>query len=336
MNKVVNIYRGSNVENSHLGHIAVVDSNGKLLYSYGDPYRMTYARSSIKPLQAMPIIETGTANRFQFSEADLAVCCASHNGEKKHREQVLSILKRLGRNESVLKCGTHIPYDEESYIQLIRNSEKLTPLYNNCSGKHAGMVATAIHMNEDVDTYYQLEHPVQQRILKTISKMTKYPIDEIKIGIDGCGVPSFQIPLKNLALGFARLVSHEKLETQSMKDAAEKIVDAMVTFPEMIGGKNRYCTELMQAFDKRIVGKEGAEAVYCIGDKKTGIGIAIKIEDGMKRPIYAVINSVLEQLKIGLNQELDRLQHYSNPLIKNMKNEVVGSIKPEFQLQKRF
>lgn len=335
MNKIANIYRGKNVENSHLGHIAVVDYNGKLLYSYGDACRMTFARSSIKPFQAIPIIETGAANRFNFNAADLAVCCASHNGEERHRNQVLSILNRIDKDESVLKCGTHIPYDGESYIQLIKNSQELTPVYNNCSGKHAGMIATAVHMNEDIDSYYKLEHPVQQRILNTLSTITQYPKDKINIGIDGCGVPSYQLPLKNLALGFARLVTPEKLEAQSMQDAANEIVNAMVTCPEMVGGKNRYCTELIEAFDGRIVGKEGAEAVYCLGDRETGIGVAIKIEDGMKRPIYSAINGVLRQLGIGLGKELDILQHYTNPLIKNMKNDVVGSIHSEFVLQKR-
>jgi L-asparaginase II len=334
MNVVANVYRGGVVESSHLGHVAVVDVSGRLLYAYGDPYRLTYARSSMKPIQSIPVVETGTADRFQFDQADLSLCCASHSGEERHRSRALAILERVGQSERVLQCGTHVPRDEESYKQLIREGRELTPIYSNCSGKHAGMIATAVHMGEDPSNYHLLDHPVQQRILEAVSDITCYPKEKIHVGIDGCGVPVHRIPLVNLAWGYARLADYESIGNPVRREAVRRITDAMVAFPEMVGGHKRYCTELMRAFQGRIIGKAGAEAVYCIGDRERGIGIAIKIEDGGPRAIYAVANEVLRQLGIGIDGPLEMLQEYTNPVITNMSGTVVGRIQTEFVLDK--
>ncbi|SDP13592.1 asparaginase [Paenibacillus sp. yr247] len=334
MNITTKVYRGDVVESIHLGHVAVVDADGRLIYAYGDPHRLTYARSSMKPIQAIPVVETGTADRFNFEPADLSLCCASHSGEERHRSRASAILQRSGQNESVLECGTHVPRDEESYKQLIREGRELTPIYSNCSGKHSGMVATAVHMGEDPNTYYLPDHPVQQRILDAVSDLTSYPKENIHMGIDGCGVPVHRVPLANLALAFARFATPASIKNPVRQQAVQQIADAMVAFPEMVAGNNRYCTDLMNAFKGRIVGKAGAEAVYCIGDRKTGLGIAIKIEDGGARAVYAVMNEVLRQLGIGTDGALELLKTYTNPEVKSMKGKVVGSIQAEFLLNK--
>jgi L-asparaginase II len=334
MNLVAKVYRGGVVESSHLGHVAVVDADGALLYSYGDPQRQTFARSSMKPIQTIPVVETGTADRFAFDQADLSLCCASHSGEERHRTRANSILQRAGQGEEVLQCGTHVPRDEDSYKQLIREGRELTPIYSNCSGKHSGMVATAVHMGEDPSEYHLLEHPVQQRILEAVSDITCYPKEQIQIGIDGCGLPVHQVPLYNLAWGFARLAKPEVLDNPVRRDAVKRILDAMIAAPEMVGGKNRYCTDLMNAFDGRIAGKAGAEAVYCISDRELGLGIAIKIEDGGPRAVYAVMNEVLRQLGIGVDGPLEKLKEYTNPEILNMSGHRVGWVETDFVLQK--
>ncbi|MBA4495937.1 asparaginase [Paenactinomyces guangxiensis] len=333
-NVVANVYRGGVIESSHLGHVAVVDKNGSLLYSYGDPNRLTYARSSMKPIQTIPVVETGAADRFAFSEADLALCCASHSGEERHRSRVLAMLSRIGQSETVLQCGTHVPRDEASYRQLIKESRELTPVYSNCSGKHAGMVATAVHMGEDPHTYHEQDHPVQIRILEAVADVTGYPKDKIHIGIDGCGVPAHRLPLVNLAWAFARLATPSVFDNPVRREAVQRVTDAMVAAPEMVGGHNRYCTDLMQAFKGQIIGKAGAEAVYCIGDRQSGIGIAVKIEDGGARATYAVMNEVLYQLGIGTDGELEALHAYTNPDVKNMNGKSVGSIRTEFTLRR--
>ena len=332
MNVVANVYRGEQVESSHLGHIAVVDASGTLLYAFGDPHRMTYARSSMKPLQAIPVVETGAADHYGLEPADLSLCCASHSGEPRHRTRALSMLERAGQPEATLQCGTHVPRHEESYKELIRQGKPLTPIFSNCSGKHSGMIATATYMGEEVATYHLPEHPVQQRILDVVEDITGYPKEKINLGTDGCGVPVHQLPLANFAWAFAKLVRPEVIAKPERRQAVERITEAMTAHPEMVGGENRYCTDLMNAFAGRIVGKAGAESVYCLGDRKTGLGIAVKIEDGGPRAINPVVNEVLRQLGIGTDGPLEVLAQYTNPPITNMSNSVVGRIETPFLL----
>lgn len=334
MNVVANVYRGEQVESSHLGHIAVVDQHGTLLYSYGDPQRLTFARSSMKPLQAIPIVETGTADRYQLEPADLSLCCASHSGEPRHRQRALGMLERAGQLEVTLQCGTHVPRHEDSYKELILAGKQLTPVYSNCSGKHAGMIATATHMGEDVATYLLPDHPVQQRIMDVVEDITGYPKEKIQLGTDGCGVPVHRLPLANYAWAFAKLAKPEAISNPVRRDAAKKVVEAMIAHPEMVGGENRYCTDLMTAYKGRIVGKAGAESVYCLGDREQGIGIAVKIEDGGARAINPVVNEVLRQLGIDLDGAWKELHAYTNPPITNMSGTVVGRIETTFQLKR--
>lgn len=335
MNLVANVYRGDAVESTHLGHVAVVDANGNLLYSYGDPHRQTFARSSMKPLQAIPIIETGTADRYGLEPADLSLCCASHSGEPRHRSRAMEMLIRAGQPEETLQCGTHVPRDEESYKELIRAGKPLTPVYSNCSGKHSGMIATAVHMGEDVATYHLPEHPVQQRILEVVSDLTSYPKEEIVMGTDGCGVPVHRLPLANYAWAYAKMAKPEVIDNPLRREAVVRITDAMIAHPEMVGGNKRYCTDLMTAFEGRIFGKAGAESVYCLGDRQTGIGLAVKIEDGGPRAIYAVVNEVLRQLGIGTEGPLAKLAEYTNPVVTNMSGTVVGRIETRFALERQ-
>ncbi|MDF2521754.1 MAG: L-asparaginase [Clostridia bacterium] len=330
----INVYRGGYIESQHHIHIAVVNTKGELIYSYGDPTRATFARSSMKPLQAIPIIETGAAEASNLETADIALMCASHNGETIHRSRVLSILEKVGQSEDALKCGTHIPRDLESYIALIRAGKDLSPVFSNCSGKHSGMITTAVHQKEDVDNYYLLSHPVQQRIINTISELLCYPKDKIGIGIDGCGVPVHMLPLNYLALGFAYLANPDKTKDVKHSQALKTIRDAMMAYPELVAGKERFDTDVMRAFKGRIVSKAGAEGVQCIGDIKTGLGIAIKAEDGNGRAVVVAMMEVFRQLGIGNEEIYKELSVYVETPIKNMRKEIIGMIKPSFTLKK--
>ncbi len=320
------------VESIHRGHIAVVDHKGNLLYSAGNPDQMVFARSSMKPIQAIPLVELGAADHYEFNDADLSLCCASHNGEPQHTNRVLSILERIGLKETDLKCGTHLPRWQESYKALIKQGKDITPLYNNCSGKHSGMLTAAAYMNEPTQNYYEINHPVQQRILHVISQLSEYPIENIEIGIDGCGVPVHGLPLVKHAFMYARMTRPEILGDKR-GEAVKKITMAMTTAPEMVGGTDRFCTDFMKVANGRLFGKAGAEAVYCIGDNETGLGIAIKIEDGNGRAMYPVAVEVLKQLKLLEVPQLDQLEDYYHTKVKNARNEVIGKIMPSFQLQ---
>lgn len=286
----------------------------------------------MKPIQAIPLIESGAADRFKFDHADLSLACSSHNGEERHWSRALSMLEKTGQNESALQCGPHPSLNEDVQDMLIKKAITPTRAYNACSGKHAGMISTAVQIGADFDTYLDPENPLQRRILHTIEEMTDYPAEKIHIGIDGCGAPVHRLPLCNLALGYARLANPKVIANPERQATLERITDSMVNFPEMVAGKGRYCTDIIRVFEGRVIGKLGAEAVYCIGDRKTGLGISVKIEDGNLRVLYAVVNEILRQLNIGGERELDQLKQYTNPNVLNTNNHIVGGIKAEFQL----
>ncbi len=330
---LVNVQRGNHIESRHRGHVAVVDAKGKLLFSAGNPNAIVYARSSMKPFQAIPVVETGVADAYEFSDADLSLCCASHNAESMHTDRVLEILNRVGIGDHTLQCGTHVPRWPDTYKKLILEGKEVTPLYNNCSGKHTGMLATAIHMNEPIDTYYDVNHPVQQRILQVISDMCEYPKEKIELGVDGCGVPVHGLPLTNIALGYANMANPQHLPSERAV-AVKRVTKAMVHAPEMVGGTNRFCSEFMKIGNGRLFGKVGAEGVYCIGDLKTGIGIAIKIEDGNERAIYPATVEVLHQLNLLNESQLQELSEFHRPSLKNARQEVIGELIPSFSLTK--
>lgn len=330
--KLVDVYRGNRVESSHFGHIAVVDSEGKLLFSAGNPYRVTYARSSVKPLQAIPVVETGAADHYELSEQDLSLCCASHSGEAQHTDRVLGILGRADIKDSSLQCGTHIPHAHDTYKNLIAAGKELTPLYNNCSGKHTGMLITAKHNHETLEDYYLLSHPVQQRILKTLSEVTDFPIEKIEMGVDGCGVPVHALPLERLAYGFARMARPDSLGEDRAK-VANRITTAMMKYPEMVGGTGRFCTDFMKTAKGRLFGKAGAEGVYLAGDRVTGLGIAIKIEDGNGRAVYPAVLETLRQLGFLEEEQINSLLHHYRPVLKNARQENIGELVPSFTLQ---
>ncbi|MBM7693863.1 L-asparaginase II [Peribacillus deserti] len=329
--QLVQVTRGSIIESAHRGHIAVVDSKGELLFYAGNPEKIVFARSSMKPIQAIPVVETGAADRFKLDDADLSLCCASHSGEVMHTGRVHSILGRAGLEASHLQCGTHIPHWPDSYIQLMKEGKEVTPLYNNCSGKHTGMLVTAKHLHESVEDYYELSHPVQQRILSAVSEMTNYPAEKIEIGIDGCGVPVHGLPLKNIAFAYARMANPHLL-SDDRKLSVRRITKSLIAAPEMVGGTERFCTDFMKAGNGRFFGKAGAEGVYCIGDLETGIGIAIKIEDGNGRAVYPAAVETLKQLNLLSSQQLEELKGYCQPKLVNARKESVGELIPDFQL----
>ncbi|MGG4468367.1 asparaginase [Paenibacillus alvei] len=326
------VYRGTYIESTHDIHIAVVNRDGELIYSYGDPNRLTFPRSSMKPFQAIPLIETGAADRFAYDGSALALSCASHSGESYHRHTVLDILDKLGLKEDALQCGTHTPWDMASYKKLLTAGKDVTPVYSNCSGKHSGMLATAVHMNEDIASYREITHPVQQRILEAIEAVCSYPKEQIRISVDGCGVPVHQLPLLHAALGYARLAKPDA--SNKREGALERIRDGMINYPEMVGGTKRFDTDLMKAFGNQIVSKAGAEAVQCLGLTMEGIGIAVKVEDGGTRAVSVATMEVLRQLGVGNEQIFKQLSKYIEAPVYNARKEKIGAVKANFVLKK--
>jgi L-asparaginase II len=336
---LVEVWRGPIVESVHRGHLAAVDGSGKTVAELGSPETVTYFRSSSKAFQAMPVVTLGAADAFGFTEKEIALACGSHSGEPMHVETAQAMLDKIGLDESDLKCGAHEPFSVEVTRELIRTGQEPRPLQNNCSGKHAAMLALAKHLGAPTAGYYEWEHPVQQAVAKVVSQFCDAPIDQLKIGIDGCGVPVFGLPVRLMALGYARLVSPGEQFDAATRDACRRIVSAMIKFPEMIGGsKDRLDTELIKAGKGRLVSKIGAEGVYTVGvlpcaEWPQGLGLALKIDDGDDRRARppAVIEA-LKQLNVLANDDLAALSEYAPISITNRRGQHVGEARAAFNL----
>jgi L-asparaginase II len=337
---LVEVWRGPIVESRHRGHLTAVDGAGNTIAALGSPETVTYVRSSGKPFQAMPVIVSGAADRFGFTEQEIAIACGSHSGEPIHVETVQSMLRKIGLDETALKCGVHEPFSTEVARALARNQQAPSVLQNNCSGKHAAMLALALHLGAPTESYDDWRHPVQQAIAKTVSEFSDIPLDQIVIGVDGCGAPVFGIPVRAMALMYARLVAAPESLDSVTRTACRRIVKAMIDFPEMVGGtKDRLDTELIKAGAGRLISKIGAEGVYTVGvlpgDKwPHGLGLALKIEDGddhRARP-PAVIEA-LRQLNVLSMTELAALASYAPTVIKNRRGERVGEARAAFTLE---
>ncbi len=327
--------RGETVESIHRGHLIVTDGAGETIYSLGAPDTVTFWRSSAKSFQAIPFLTSGAAERFGFSEKEIALACGSHSGERVHVEIAAQMLERIGLSESDLRCGAHLPFDEKRAEEMIKSDEQPTQLHNNCSGKHAAMLAFAKHVGADLETYERLENPVQQAILDCIAQFSDVPRDQIKIGIDGCAAPNFAVPISSMAKSFAWLVYPPKSFDEETREACRRVVSATVSCPEMIGGTDRLDTLIMQSARGRIVSKIGAEGVYSAGvlpspKWKTGLGISFKIEDGDdKRARAVVLIELLRQLEI---LGADALTDFSPLAVKNRRGDTVGKVEANLRI----
>lgn len=324
---LVEVTRGDAVESRHYGHVAVVDAEGRVMFSVGDPGHPTYPRSSLKPLQALAGLSRGTAERFELTDAEVAVTCASHSAEPRHIEAVTRILAKIQATEADLRCGPHpIPY-LPTRDQFIREGREPTPIYNNCSGKHSGMLALARVLGAPLSGYWEPRHPVQQEIQRVLVEHCGAEREAIAWGTDGCGVPTYRMPLNELAQGFARLATPETLGTDA--PAGQRIVTAMNAEPEMVRGEGGFDSVLMRALPGVVISKGGAEGCHAIGIVGRGIGLAVKVEDGAARPLAPLVLAVLRHL--GLVPELPAaLQALARPQVLNTRDEAVGEIRAAF------
>jgi L-asparaginase II len=335
---LIEVWRGPIVESRHRGHLIALDGHGKVIASLGAPETVTYIRSSGKPFQAIPLITSGAAERFGFTEKEIAIACGSHSGELQHVATVSSMLRKIGLDASALKCGTHEPFSADVARELARKQEPPNVLQNNCSGKHAGMLAVAKQVGAPTKTYDDRTNPVQQMIAVTVSQFADVPVDTIAIGTDGCGVPVFGISVHAMALMYARLVSPANDFDGPVRDACQRIVQAMIDFPEMIGGaKDRLDTELIKAGQGRLISKIGAEGVYTVGvlpceEWPQGLGLALKIEDGDdRRARPPAVLEALRQLQV-LRNNVPAIASYSPTAIMNRRGERVGEARAAFTL----
>ncbi|MCB1023202.1 MAG: asparaginase [Acidobacteria bacterium] len=340
------VFRGETLESIHRGHIVAFDGEGNTILSVGEPETVTFWRSASKIFQAIPFITSGAADAFGFNEREIALACASHSGESFHTETAAEMLAKIGLDESDLRCGTHPPFDSKTANELIRSGEKPDQLHNNCSGKHAAMLAFAKHIGADPETYLSLDNPVQQEILRTTSIFSGVSANQIKLGIDGCSAPNFAVPISAMAKAFSRLnflgdfrdeigrISED--EGSKFEKACRRIIAAQIKYPEYIGGSVRLDTKIMQALPGKLICKVGAEGVWCATVLpsemwKTGLGIALKVEDGddgRARPAVAI--ELLRRLGIMDESAEATLSEFSPLILKNRKDIVVGKVAADF------
>ena len=334
MSGMVKTYRGTIEDLIHHGRAAVCSADGKLLYSFGDPDRITFARSSAKPMQAIAVCESGALEKYGVTERELALMCASHNGEDFHVEAVRAILKKAGLDESYLLCGGAYPIDPKAALDMKSRGLPPDAVHCDCSGKHSGMLLTARIYGEDLATYPRPEHPVQKRIMGIMADLCDYPEEKIITAIDGCGVPVHAMPLHKLAQGYARM-SQPSLFPEKRAAAIARITAAMTAYPEMVAGTNRLCTDLMRAFGDRLFSKSGAASFYGIGIKDKGIGVALKLEDGCSEFVPLVVLRILEEIGVITSAEAEEnMQKYLDLNIYNHAGTVVGKKEVCFHLQK--
>jgi len=346
------VTRGSIVESIHYGAIAIVDTNQKLLYSYGDPQTVAFLRSSAKPFQALPFVERGGVEHFGFTPRELALSCASHETAQIHLDAIKALQEKIGIHEGDLQCGPHLPGDPEMLKHVISHHITPTANFNNCSGKHTAMLAHAKMRGLPLDTYLERDHPIQQDILTTFAEMCGIERDKVELGTDGCSAPNFAVPLLNAALGFARLCDPASL-SKARADACREITSAMTSHSEMVSGFGEFDCELMKVGNGKILTKRGAEGFQAIGllpgalsADSRGIGIAFKVSDGdagrlgedlqtRNRVRPAVTLEILHQLGALNDSQMKQAAEFGPTLpVKNHREIVVGEARPAFNLKK--
>jgi L-asparaginase II len=350
---IFELTRGTTVESIHYGAAAVVDSSGKLLASIGDPQTVTFLRSSAKPFQALPFIERGGHKTFDFTQREVALICASHAGTDMHAEAVQALQAKIGIRESDLQCGTHPPYDKATWIRLLKADESPTSNRHNCSGKHTGMLAHAKLRDLPLDTYLEMDHPIQQDILRGFAEMCSLEPAEVHLGTDGCSAPNFAVSLYHAALAYARLCDPRDLSAQRA-EACRTITSAMTAYPEMVSGFGNFDTRLMQVGAGKLLAKSGAEGYMAIGllpgtlgKDSPGVGVILKVSDGdlavhkdddendKSRVRPAVMLEILRQLGALSETQLAALSEFGPELeIHNWRDLVVGHSRPIFELQR--
>jgi L-asparaginase II len=338
---VIEFTRGGIVESFHSGAVVVVDTTGRLVAAVGDPRAVTFLRSSAKPFQTLPLVELGAHEKFQMTPRELAITCASHLGLDMHVATVSGLQQKIGVSETDLMCGTHAVGDPATAERLIRAGEVPTPLRHNCSGKHTGMLAQAKFRGVSVADYVSPQHPVQQTILQTFAEMCDMAPEDVVVGIDGCSVPTFAVPLQQAALAFSRLADPRSLPAPRAV-ALRTIYAAMTTNPEMVRGPGDFDTEVMRLGAGRLVSKCGAEAFVGLGlapgacgPNSPALGVAIKIGDGSSRADMLVGTEVLRQLGVFDKDQISSLGEMGlgpKKVLKNFRGLVVGEARPCFEL----
>jgi L-asparaginase II len=322
---LVEVTRGTRVESEHRGAVAVADADGTLLMSIGDIDTPRFPRSAVKAMQALVLIESGAADKYGFGDTEIALACASHGGEPEHVATAARMLAKAGLDATCLECGAHWPLNETARMALARSGGAPSALHNNCSGKHAGFLCAAVTQGDETRGYVGIDHPIQQEIKATLSDITRHRLAAKDAATDGCAIPTYAIPLRALALGFARFGCGQGLAPGRMKSAS-RVLAACAAKPWFTAGTDRFDTEVMEHFGKRIYVKTGAEGVYCGAIPELGLGIALKCDDGATRASEVAMANVLAQI-LKSDADARALKRWTTKPVLSVKGERVGVVR---------
>jgi L-asparaginase II len=326
----VEVLRGGLVESVHRVSAAVVDSTGRLIAAAGNPELVTYWRSAAKPFQALPLVDDGVLDHFNLGKDALALACASHSSEPRHLELTDRMLQRIGCTEDDLACGPHPPISPEVARQANRDGTTLTPRWSNCSGKHAGMLALARHHGWETRGYERAGHPVQERILRDVVQWTGLDRGKLVQGVDGCTTVCFGLPVTAMARAYAALASGATAGLRQVRDA-------MLAHPELIAGEGRFCTDVMRVLPGAVIAKVGAEGIHCAALPGTGLGVALKVEDGDMRASPPALLLMLDQLATHLSGTIapgnDALREWRSAPVLSTRDVPVGETRATGSLQ---
>jgi L-asparaginase II len=327
---LVEVVRGATVECVHRGAAVACDADGRIVFSVGDIERPIYPRSAIKVLQALPLVESGAADRYGFGNAELALACSSHGGEPRHVETAVAMLAKAGLDETNLECGTHWPSGTAATHALARSGGKPSALHNNCSGKHSGFLCLACAEGIAPAGYVGIDHKVQRFVAEAVGEVTGHHLDaDTAIGTDGCSIPTYAIPLGKLAHGFARLATGHGVGPKRAK-AFARLRAACAAEPFMVAGSGRFCTEVMMLLRQRAFVKTGAEGVFCAALPEQGLGIALKCADGASRASEVVMAALIAKLLPMDEAETAKFSRFVRPVMKNWNGVTVGQLRPTF------
>jgi L-asparaginase II len=328
MNPVlVEATRGGQVESVHRGSAVVVDAAGAVAFGVGDFQQAVFPRSAVKALQALPLVESGAADRLGLSDAELALACASHSGEPVHVAAAESMLRKAGRDGSWLECGVHWPIDRAAAHALAARGKTANALHNNCSGKHAGLICLACDQGEDPAGYVQPDHPTMRVVTDALAEMTGVALTAANRAIDGCSIPTFAVPLSALARAFARFGSGQGMRP-ARAVAAGRLRAAVAAHPVMVGGTGRFDTELMTALGERVFSKGGAEGVFCAAIPERGLGIALKCDDGAGRAAEVAMAALVERFLRPHGQAAATVSALARPTLWSWNGAAVGALRP--------
>jgi len=331
---LVEAVRGALVESRHRGAVAVVDADGATVLALGDVARPVYPRSAVKPLQALPLMERGAADRYGFGDQELALACASHGGEPAHVELASRMLARAGLDASALECGAHWPSHQPSTQALARSGGVASALHNNCSGKHVGFLCVACAAGVEHRGYVKAEHLAQREVRVALESLTGAGLSADQCGIDGCSIPTWAVPLAALAHAFARFGTGRGLAPERAK-AAARIRAACAAQPYYVAGTGRFCSEIMKLFGKRVLAKTGAEGVFCGALPEPGLGIALKCDDGAGRAAEVAMAAMIARFLPMSDEERATLDRWLRPVLRNWNGIEVGGLKPAEALMQR-